>query len=565
MDSRRDDRPLSRDPLKSSVDPYAQTLEREAPPPVVPAKVAEKAPERAPDTPPEKTAETALETPAPRKRKSHRFGFAALAAILAVAAVVWFWKHSQRPLPPASGKIRLAVLPFENLTGDPKQEYVSDGVAEEMISQLGRLNHDQLAVIARTSVMSYKNTHKPVRQIAHELGINYVLEGSVRYGRDGFRIGTQLIHADDEAQVWAAEYDRPVGDLMKLEEEVARTVADEIQVQLLPRKPADVRIAPTVSRDAYVYYLQGRFAFNLRNAPNLFSAVTSFQQAIRQDPAFAAAYAGLADSYSMLMFYGYSPDDQTLPKARNAATKAIELDDALAEGHASLGYIYFLWDWNWQAAEREFQRAIDLNQNYAPAHHWYALFLTAVGRRDESLSQIQQARELDPISSIVGSAYAYVSYFAGQQDQAVSQCEAVIQQDPQFMVAHAVLGLAREAQFRYPESIAEFEKAIRLSATRPVAYLDYLGHAYAISGQRAKAEAILDELQTKAKSVQMNEVSMAATLVALGQQDRALTVMEKHFAKGILPLMWLKVDPRFDPLRPNPRFQALLQRAGFTP
>lgn len=545
MDPRSKNRPLSPNDSASepSVDPDAQTLERDAPPPC------------APEPPPPRTLELPLSVVA----------LTAVAVLLAVIAVVLFWKHSNRPAPPAAGKIRLAVLPFENLTGDPKLEYVSDGFAEEMISQLGRLNHDRLGVIARTSVMGYKNTRKPVRKIARELGVNYVLEGSVRNSPAGFRIATQLIRASDEVQVWSQEYDRPIGDLMTLEDELAKTVADEIQVQLLPRNPADVRVARSVSQDAYVYYLQGRFSFNLRNGESLFSAVNSFDQAIRKDPAFAAAYAGLADSYSMLMFYGYSPESDTLAKARAAAAKAVALDDALAEGHASLGYIYFIWDWDWPDAEREFQRAISLNHNYAPAHHWYSLYLTAMGRHAESLSQIQLAHELDPLSPIVTSASAYIAYFAGQYDQAAAQSEAVIQQDPRFMVAHNVLGLAREAQADYPAAIAEFQKAIQLSGARPGNYLDNLGHVYGISGQREKAEAILSELQAGVKSGKIEQVSRSATLIGLGQHDRALALMEENLEKGSLSLLWLKVDPRFNPLRPTPRFQALLQRAGFPP
>jgi len=550
MDSPRNNRPLPSGgpPSNLSFDPSAQTLERDAPPPAVPG-----------------------EPPAPPPTgKTIRVSFGALAAsaaLLAVALIagIFFWTHSHRTRPAANGKIRLAVLPFENLTGDSKQEYVSDGFAEEMISQLGRLNHDQLEVIARTSVMGYKHTPKPVRKIAHELNVNYVLEGSVRNSPDGYRITTQLIRAGDEVQVWSQEYDRPIGDLMKLEGELAENVADEIQVQLLPRRLADVRVARSVSQDAYVYYLQGRFSFNLRSGEGLFSAANAFDQAIHQDPAFAAAYAGLADSYNMLMFYGYATERDTLPKARNAAAKAIALDGALAEGHASLGYIHFIWDWDWPEAEREFQRAIALNRNYASAHHWYALYLAAMGRRDESLSQIQLAHELDPLSPIVSSASAYITYFAGQYSQAAARCEAVLLQDPKFMVAHNVLGQAREAQADYPSAIAEFQKAIQLSGTRPGTYLDNLGHAYGISGQQEKAEAILNELQTGAKSGKTEEISTVATLIALGRHDRALDAMERSFKKGSVGLIWLKVDPRFNPLRPNPRFQALLERAGFPP
>jgi TolB-like protein/Tfp pilus assembly protein PilF len=549
MDHEGSDRPLSENSPNRSADPNDETLDFSSPLPAFPQT-----------------------KPPPRKKRFtitlRWVDLVALTVLLAVAAaigVISFRKHSKSAPAPAPGKIRLAVLPFENLTGDPKQDYVGDGFAEEMISQLGRMNHDRLGVIARTSVMRYKNTRKPVRKIASELGVNYVLEGSVRKSPDGFRIATQLVRAEDEIQLWSEEYDRPMDDLTQLERDVALKVADEIQVQLMPGSPADIRAPHDVNSNAYFYYLQGRYFFSMRSGENLFDAVSSFDQAIRQDPGFAPAYAGLADTYNMLMYYGYSPEKETLLKARTAAIKATELDGALAEGHASLAYIYFLWDWNWQDAEREFQRAISLNDNYAPAHHWYALYLTAMGRQADSLSQIEQAHELDPLSSIVTSASAYIDYFAGQNDHAVTQCESVLQQDPKFMAAHTVLGLAREAQGNYATAIAEFQKALRFSASRPPAYLDNLGHAYAVSGHRAKAEQILSELEAGVKSGKQTESYTVATLVGLGERDRALAAMEKSFAKGDLALIWLKVDPRFDDLRASPRFQALLQRGGFIP
>jgi len=544
MDSRRRDRPLSQDSPNPSTDPNAQTLARDTPPPVM------------------------LEIPPPRKLRFRWIILGALAAILAVVLVlagVFLFKHPERPPARVDPKIRIAVLPFDNLTGDPKQEYVSDGFAEELISQLGRLNHDQLGVIARTSVMGYKNTHKPLKTIARELDVNYVLEGSVRRSETGFRIGMHLVRADDDAQVWAQEYDRPVGDLMKLEEEVAQTVAEQIQVKLTPAPSPEAQVPRNVSRDAYVYYLQGRFNLNMRTGETLINAVNSFDQAIRQDPGFAQAYAGLADSYNMLIFYGYLPERETVAKARAAAIKAIELDGSLAQGHASLGYIYFLWEWNWQQAETEFKRAIALDNSYSAGHHWYALYLTAMGRRNESLSQIQLAHELDPLSPIVTTASGYIAYFAQRYDQAATPCERVLQQDPKFMVAHTVLGLAREAQGDYATAIAEFQRALQLSGKRAPAYLDNLGHAYAVSGQRTQAEEILKELEAAVKSGKAGEEAAAATLIALGQQDRALSSMEKNIAKGDLALIWLKVDPRFDSLRPSPRFQALLQRGGFPP
>ena len=549
MDSQGSDRPTSRKSPNRSVGPDDPTLAVEA--------IASQPPKS--QLPSGKGGFTI---------KFRLVDLALMAIILAVAATIAvfaFHKHLNLPLPSLNGKVRLAVLPFENLTGDPKLDYVSDGFSEEMISQLGRLNHNQLAVIARTSVMRYKNTNKPVREIAHELGVKYVLEGSVRNSPSGYRITAQLVRADDEAPVWSDEYDRPTGDLVSLEEDVARKVADEIQVQLIPQRAAESHSARTVNSDAYVYYLQGRFSFNMRAGGSLIDAVNSFEQAIRQDPNFAPAYAGLADAYSSLAFYGFAGEADAVPKAREAALKATQLDDSLAEGHASLGYIYFMWDWDWSDAEHEFQRAIGLNGNYAPAHHWYALYLTAMGRRDEALSQIEQAHDLDPLSSIVTTASAYIDYFAGRSDQAVAKCETVIEQDPRFMVADTVLGLAREAQGNYPAAISAFRKAIELSANRPPTYLDNLGHAYGVSGQRGKAEEILAELDSGVKSGRLAEAYTVATLIGLGKKDRALAAMVKSFQKGNLTLVWLKVDPRFESLRTDPRYQALLQRGDFPP
>lgn len=501
----------------------------------------------------------------PSPRRSFRWA-AALALTGVIAVSVYFaWRHFHRAPPVAQGKVMLAVLPFQNLTGDPGKDYVSDGFTEEMIHQLGRLNHAQLGVIARTSVMTYKGSRKPVDRIARELRVNYVLEGSVRKTAEGLRISTDLIRAQDQTQLWAHEYDRPLGDLVSLQGEVAQSVAEEIQIQLTPRARANLASARPVNSDAYRYYLQGRFFWNMRSGENLIRSVLAFEQAIRQDPGYAPAYAGLADAQNMLIFYGYSRGPETIPKARAAALKAVELDPSLAEAHASLGYVYFMWEWNWAAAELEFQRAIELDNSYASAHHWYALYLAALGRRDESLSQIEQARELDPLSLIVSTASAYISYFARRNDEAATQCEEVLQRDPNFMVAHAVLGLTHEARLDFPKAIPEFQKAIQLSGGRPFGYLDYLGHAYAVSGKRPEAEAILAEIHARTNPADADAFSGIATLIGLGEKEQALKAMDRGFAKGAEDMMWLKVDPRIDPLRDDPHFQSLLQRAGFPP
>jgi TolB-like protein/DNA-binding winged helix-turn-helix (wHTH) protein/Flp pilus assembly protein TadD len=487
----------------------------------------------------------------------------ALVVVVAVSSYV-AWKHLRASPKPVPGSAMLAVLPFENLTGDAGEEYVSDGFTEEIISQLGRLNHDQLRVIARTSMMTYKGSNKPIKEIAHELGVNYVLEGSIRKTNDGLRVTAQLIRADDQTHLWAREYDRPLGDLVQVQGQVAQAVAQEIQVQLSPEVKQTLAGAQPVDPEAYSAYLKGRFFWNKRSGDSLTMAVGFFEQAIQLNPKYAPAYAGLADAYNALMFYGFMPGAEGIPKARAAAMKAVELDGSLAEGHASLAYVYFMWEWNWAAAEREFHRAIQLDGNYVTAHHWYALYLAALGRAQESLAQIRQARELDPFSPIVAAASGYVAYFARQNDQAAAESEAALQKDPDFMAAHAVLGLASEAQGDYHKAILEFEKTLQLSSVRPGAYLDYLGHAYAISGNRAEAEKILAELKDQAKSGR-TPAYQAPTLIALGEKDQALEVIEEGFEKRADGLIWLKVDPRLDGLRADPRFQYLLRRAGLTP
>jgi TolB-like protein/Tfp pilus assembly protein PilF len=458
----------------------------------------------------------------------------------------------------------LAVLPFENMTGDTGEEYVSDGFTEEIISQLGRLNHDQLRVIARTSMMTYKGSNKPIKEIAQELGVNYVLEGSIRKTGDGLRVTAQLIRADDQTHLWAREYDRPLGDLVQVQGEVAQAVAQEIQVQLSPEVKETLAGAQPVDPEAYSAYLKGRFFWNKRSGDSLQTAVDFFEQAIQRNPSYAPAYAGLADAYNALMYYGFMSGAEGIPKAKAAAMKAVELDGSLAEAHASLAYVYFMWEWNWTAAESEFQRAIQLDANYVSAHQWYALYLTALGRAPESLAQIRQAREIDPLSVIVAAASGYVAYFARQNDQAAAESEAALKRDPDFMAAHVVLGLASEGQGNYSKAILEFQKTLQLSSVRPGAYLDYLGHAYAASGNRVEAEKILVELKDQAKSGKTTSYQ-APTLIALGRNDEAMEILEEGFEERSDGLLWLKVDPRFDALRADSRFQYLLRRAGMTP
>jgi TolB-like protein/DNA-binding winged helix-turn-helix (wHTH) protein/Tfp pilus assembly protein PilF len=498
-----------------------------------------------------------------RRRRTFAFGLALIAIVGAVSVGLHHFRARSAP-PPA--RAMLVVLPFENLTGDPSQDYVSDGFTEEMITQLGGLNPQQIGVIARTSAMNYKNSSKSIKQIAQELGVNYVLEGSVRKAGDGLRITAQLIRADDQTHLWAREYDRPIGDLAKLQGEVAEDIAREIQVQLTPQEQVALSGQYAPAPKAYRSYLRGRYNLNKRSIEGMTTAIGAFNQAIVQDPNYAPAYSGLADTYNLLIYYGYFPGAQGIPKARAAANKAIELDDNSAEAHASLGYVDFMWDMNWRDAERQFQQAIELDASYSPAHHWYALLLAALGRREASLAQIHQAQQLDPVSLIVTTAAAYVSYFARDYGPADKLCERVLQRDPNFIVAHTVLGLTREQQGQPKAAIVEFQKALALSGSRPAVDLDYLGHAYAAAGKRAEAEAVLTELHDQVKTGGASPIYQAATLVALGRKDQAMDALEEGSAPSAGgESEWLNVDPRYEALRSDPRFQRLLRVEGFIP
>ncbi|MGC2331026.1 MAG: winged helix-turn-helix domain-containing protein [Candidatus Acidiferrales bacterium] len=498
------------------------------------------------------------------RRQAFAFGLALIAIVTAVSVGLRYFRDRTAP-PPA--RAMLVVLPFANLTGDPGQDYVSDGFTEEMITQLGGLNHQQMGVIARTSAMNYKNSSKSIKQIAQELGVNYVLEGSVRKAGDGLRITAQLIRADDQTHLWAREYDRPIGDLAKLQGEVAKDIARQIQIQLTPQEQVALSGEYAPVPEAYRSYLRGRYNLNRRSIAGMTTAIGAFNEAIVEDPNYAPAYSGLADTYNLLIFYGYFPGAQGIPKAKAAANRAVELDDNSAEAHASLGYVDFMWDMNWHDAEKQFQRAIELDDSYSPAHHWYAMLLAALGRREASLAQIHQAQQLDPVSLIATTAAAYVSYFVRDYGAADKLCESALQRDPNFIVAHTVLGLTREQQGRPEAAIAEFQKTLALSGSRPAVYLDYLGHAYAAAGKRAEAEAVLSELDGRVKPGGASPVYRAATLAALGSKDQAIDAIEGSFARGGggSETVWLNVDPRYDALRSDPRFQRLLRVAGFTP
>ena len=488
--------------------------------------------------------------------------------ILFVAAGLAFtswllWTRFHRANPALAPRTMLAVLPFENLTGDSTEDYISDGFTEEIITELGQMSPDELGIIARTSSMVYKGQQKSISKIASELHVKYVLEGSVRQTDTGFRVTAQLIRADDQTHLWAQDYDRPMGRLVQIQGEVAQAVAREIRVKLTPQTESSFARVREVDPAAYSSFLQGRYNLAKRSGDGLTKAVVSFQDSIAKDPNYAPAYAGLADAYNLLIYYGYPPGREGVALARGAAEKAIQLDPELARGHASLAYVYYMWDWKWQAADQEFKKALELDPNYSTAHHWYAQFLASRGRSVEALAEIDEATALDPQSLIVWTARAYLLYFAGEYRESEMACRRVFSRDPNFLVAHAVRGLALEGEHDEANAILEFQRAIELSHARPAPYLDYLGHAYAIAGRTTEAAAILSELDQKARTGEAGPAFQAATLLGLGKKDQAFTALEQGLADGdAAGLIWLRVDPRFAALRADPRFAQLVSRVG---
>lgn len=485
----------------------------------------------------------------------------ALAAAFVIVVGYFLRPPSQNPAP--THKIKLVVVPFKNLSGDPEQEYFSDGLTEEMITQLGRLHPERLGVIARTTAMQYKGTQKGADEIGSELGVDYVLEGSVRRDANRVRISAQLIQASDQTHVWAETYERDLRDIFALQREVAEAIAGQIRLTLTPEDEARLVGTRTVDPEAFEAYLQGQAYWNRRTPEGLQKSVDYFNQAIQKDPRYALAYAGLADAYVLL---GSIPNDaltprEAMPKAKAAAGKALEVDPSLAEAHASLALVRQSYDWDWQGAEQEYQRALEINPGYATARQWYSLLLRAMGRHEEALEQIQRAGELDPLSPVIVSTFAQAYYFAGQYDRVIDLCQKTLETEPNFLLLHYHLGEAYVQKGRLAEAIAELEKAKQMSGGHP-AMIMALGHAYGVSGRKAEALQTLRELNGLAKKRYVPAMYFAAVYTGLSDKDQAFRWMDKAYRERTDYLIFLNVEPMADPLRSDARFQDLLRRIG---
>ena len=484
-----------------------------------------------------------------------------IALIAALGGFQWFRSrgHPQLPL----GRLMLAVLPFENLTGDAGQEYFSDGLTEEMITQLGRLDPQHLGVIARTSVMHYKHNPEQLDRVGAELGVQYLLEGSVRRDSGKVRVTAQLIQTKDQTHVWAQEYDRELKDLLVLQGEIASEISDETQVALGGHTHITPINQPSLSPqalEAYDLYLKGQYFWNKRTIEGFERAIAYYQQAIAKDPNYARAYAGLANSYSLLTGYSMAPPSEYMPKARAAALRALELDQGLPEAHTALALIVQNYDYDWQTAQKEFRRAIELNPNYATAHHWYAEHLMWQGRFDEALRESERARQLDPLSLIIASDNGAILYYMRQYDLAIERFRAVREMDPNFSRS----GMIRQAYAQkgmFADALADIEKERRLYGDRPWAWSE-LAYFYGRNGQQAQARLALAKLEQWNRRQPLDPFPILRAHIGMGNKDQAFAYLEKAYLEHSNALTTLKVDPIYDPLRSDPRFQDLLRRAG---
>jgi TolB-like protein/tetratricopeptide (TPR) repeat protein len=450
----------------------------------------------------------------------------------------------------------IAVLPFDNLSRDPDNAYFCEGVQDEILTRLAKVA--DLKVISRTSTQHFKSAPENLPQIAKQLGVAHILEGSVQKSGEQVRVNVQLINAMTDAHLWADTYDRKLTDIFAVETDIAKTVVDTLQAKLTGSEKNSMAKTPTVNPEAYELYLKGRFFWNKRTGDDLRKSIEYLKQAVAKDPGYALAYAALADSYGLLRFYGGASPAESVVPAEAAAKKALELDDSLAEAHASLGLIA-TEELDLNRGVKEQERAIQLNPNYATAHHWLGLGFSTLRQPDRSIAELKRALELDPLSMIINADLSIIYLYAGRYDAAEAQARKTLEIDPRSFVAHYYLGAALQLTKRLKEAIPEFQKAVELN-NDPYS-IAMLAQAYARNGQTDEARKLLAHLNEMAKSAEVPEYALALVYTSLGEKERAIEALEHGFAGGNKSYLFLLPgDPFLDDLRGDPRFEALVQK-----
>jgi TolB-like protein/Tfp pilus assembly protein PilF len=483
--------------------------------------------------------------------KRHKRGFLiTLAAIvLLVAAAIYFFTDRDHTIN------SIAVLPFVNQSAGAEAgvdaQLLSDAITDSIINNLSQLAN--LNVKSRGAVLRYRGREVDPQEVAKDLDVHSVLTGRILHRGDDLQVSVALVDAHDNRHLWGDQYNRKIADLLLIQQEIAGEVSDKLRLKLSGEEKRRL--------DAHQLYLKGRNAWSKRTAESIREGVGYFEQATRIDPTYAPAYAGLADCYNMLAIYSALPSQEAFPKAKEAAEKALESDQNLAEAHAALAFIHFQWERNWIDAEREFKRAIELKPNYGAAHQWYSSLLVVTGRTDEALAEAKRAQELEPFSLIVSSHPGWINYLARNNEGAIEEARQTLKLDPNFFPARRYLALAYERQRKYKEAIAEFQKAVSLSRGAALMKAE-LGHAYAVAGRRREAQQVIEELRQSSDQRHISPYHLALIYTGLGEKDRAIELLNQALDERAERLVWLRADPRFDKLRAEARFNDLLQRVG---
>ena len=476
-----------------------------------------------------------------------------LAAVLATVVGIAYLGGRDKAGASTTAIQSIAVLPFVDDSPDADAEFLDDEIAESLVNSLTKL--PKLRVVPRSVMVSYKGRNVDPRKVGEELNVRAVVTGRVHRHGDTISIQADLIDLDSVSQIWGQHYDRRLSDILLVQEEISRDIFENLRLKL--------NVEEQKQLEAYRLYLKGRNAWNKRTPEGLEQGIDYFQQAINTDPNYAAAYAGLADCYNMQVIYGVDQPKEGFPKAKEAAVKALEMDETLAEAHTSLAFIKFRWDRDRVEAEREFQLAIKYKPAYAPAHQWYSSYLVALERFDEAVAEARRTQELEPLSFIASSHLGWILYLSGRNDEAIATCTKILNLDPNSFPARRYLGLAYEQKGMYPQAVEEFQKGVKLSGSPLM--LALLGHAYAASGKTAEARQVLTDLHELQTRRYVSPYTVAAIYTGLGERDQAFKWLERAYEERDVWLMNLKVDPVFAKLRADKRFQDLLTRAGLRP
>ncbi len=508
----------------------------------------------------DKTAITPQETTAVRQPLlARRWVFlAALAVALMALAGTSAYLYLRR-----SEEIdSIAVLPFANVSGDPNTEYLSDGITENLINSLARLPN--LRVVPRSVAFRYKGKDVDTQKAGKDLNVRSILMGRVVQRGDSLNVQTELVDTEKISQLWGAQYNRKLADIQTVQEEITTEISGKLRLRLTGQELKLLTKRHTENTEAYQLYLKGRYSWNRRTEEAFKRGIQFFNQAIERDPGFASAYVGLADCYIGLVYGSYSASRDFCPQAKAAALKALELQENLAEAHISLAFVTDVYDRNWHEAEKGYKQAIALNPKNAMAHHWYAIYLDSMGRFDESLFELNRAREIEPVNPLINSQLGFHYVQARQYEQAAKQLIATLETDPNFLYAHALLGFAYSLKANLGDSIPEFQRAVALEAQSP-RWIMYVGCGYALAGKQNEASKTLGDLQELSKRRYVDPVLRAYLLASMGRKDESLAALEDGYEDRSYLMRWLKVHPYLDPLRSDPRFQDLLRRMNFPP